>query len=72
MLLHRSVNKQIPYMLQDVEQMEENSRIKSEAMYNLVDNSSGFFSCPVNKNCRNNCQYQCQNKVTKELIMKDS
>ena len=35
-----------------VQKMEENSKAKSEAMYKLLDTSSGFFSCPINKNCR--------------------
>ena len=32
--------------------MEENSRKKSERIYKMIDNSCGFFCCPVDKNCR--------------------
>ncbi|KAH3819077.1 hypothetical protein DPMN_120808 [Dreissena polymorpha] len=35
-----------------VEGMEENSRKKSDLIYDVMDNSSGFFVGPINKNCR--------------------
>jgi len=35
-----------------VEAMEKYSGEKSSLIYNIVDHSSGFYSCPVDKNCR--------------------
>lgn len=35
-----------------VEQMEENSRKKSAMLYDIIDHSSGFYSCPIEKSCR--------------------
>lgn len=35
-----------------VEGMQKNSKQKSDMIYNIVDHSSGFFQCPVDKSCR--------------------
>lgn len=35
-----------------IDTMEENARIKSSMIYDLIDNSSGFYCCPINKNSR--------------------
>lgn len=32
--------------------MEANSKAKSELLYKVVENSQGFYSCPVAKNAR--------------------
>ncbi|WAR25444.1 SERC-like protein [Mya arenaria] len=35
-----------------VDGMEENSLVKSGLIYDVIDNSSGFYVCPVNIDCR--------------------
>jgi phosphoserine aminotransferase len=32
--------------------MNEKSQAKSQLIYSVIDNSEGFFTCPVDKNCR--------------------
>ncbi|KAL3887365.1 hypothetical protein ACJMK2_027307, partial [Sinanodonta woodiana] len=35
-----------------VQQMEEKSIMKASAVYNVINNSSGFYVCPLDKSCR--------------------
>lgn len=35
-----------------VKAMELNSKEKSSMIYEIIDHSSGFYSCPVEKSCR--------------------
>lgn len=35
-----------------VASMEQNSRLKSEAIYNLIQDSDGFYCCPLDPKCR--------------------
>lgn len=35
-----------------VKGMETNAEKKSQLIYKIIDESKGFYSCPVNKNCR--------------------
>lgn len=32
--------------------MEMNSKAKSNLLYNVIETSQGFYSCPVDKDCR--------------------
>lgn len=55
-----------------VKAMEDNSRQKSEMIYDIIDNSSGFFSCPVNKNCRSrtNVPFRIGNPDSHDVLEK--
>lgn len=35
-----------------VERMEEMAKAKSHTIYNVINQSNGFYVCPVNANCR--------------------